>query len=521
MSDAEAPKKGFILSRFNALKTYRESYLTRGYKYSKITIPSLLPEEEDSSTTELLLDYSTVGAEYVNHLANKYVSVMFPVHRCFFKLQLPAEQMIAESQKSGMAPAELEQLFSVTEREARRVLEKKHARVAVLDAMKHLVVTGNSLIYMLPDEELVQNYALDEYVLFRDQSGRTLEIITEDKKSVYSLPDELREEVINSLDDIDEKTDLNEYNVKILTYVRVNPDDPKTYLVNQSVEGIPIGVTEKYTKDLLPWIPCVWQRTRREHYGRGLVEDHYGAFYALSILMEALVAAGIIMTDFKFLVKPGSILDIVRMNSAATGTYHYGNPDDVAMVDHGQKNDMQFVTGLVDEYRKALGKVFLVLSSQIRDSERTTAEENRMRAAELDTAHGGVFGNLALTLQTPMSTLLLRDLDVLIAGSGIEPVILTGIDAMGRASENEKYAYLFEDLSRLQNVPEEFRAWFKGGDLLTKLSTGRDVDASVIKTSEEFQADQQAAMEQQAQMQAGESMIDKAEPEQIAEAMQE
>jgi len=515
----ETPPEGFIMERWQQLKVLRDPYLHRAYKYSAITVPSLMPETKDTASMEMQIDYSTVGAEYVNHLANVYVDEMFPSNRCFFKLQSPVDQLVADSKAVGKSSAEIEQLFGITEREARWMFEKKHTRVAVMDLVKQLIVTGNALLYVLPDERLVQCYAMDEYVLFRDASGNVLEIISEDKRDLSSLPKELQDEVILKVKDIKKDEDSRKHEVRILTYIRVNPNNPEEYLVNQSVEDIPIGETETFSKEFLPWIPCVWTRTRREHWGRGLVEDHYGAFYALSILMEALIAAGIIMTDFKFIVKQGSVLDVIRLNNSASGTYHYGNPEDVTLVDHGRNQSLDFVVGLVDEYRKQLGKVFLVLSSQIRDSERTTAEENRLRAQELNKAHGGVFGNLALTLQTPLATLLLRDLDVILSGTGIKPVIMTGLDAMGRASENEKYLYLFNDLAAMNNVPESFLGWFKGNELLVKLGTGRDVDTSVIKTSEEYQAEQQAAQEQQTQTTASEALIDKATPEQLAESM--
>jgi hypothetical protein len=170
-------------------------------------------------------------------------------------------------------------------------------------------------------------------------------------------------------------------------------------------------------------------------------------------------------------------------------------------------------------YRKQLGKIFLVLSTQMRDAERVTAQENRMRAAELNKAHGGVFGNLALTLQSPMATLILRDVNVLVEGSTVEPVILTGLDAMGRASENEKILNFFADLAAMNDVPEQFLARFNNSDLMTKLGTGRDIDTSIIMSEDELlkqQAEQKKAQEAQT---AGDALIDKSEPEDIAASM--
>jgi len=110
---------------------------------------------------------------------------------------------------------------------------------------------------------------------------------------------------------------------------------------------------------------------------------------------------------------------------------------------------------------------------------------------------------------------------VLIEGSSVEPVIMTGLDAMGRTSENEKLLYAFNDLSALNNVPEQFTARFKISDLLTTILIGRDVDAEVVYTEKEFAATQAQNAEQQVAAGATESMIDKAEPEQLAEGLKQ
>lgn len=517
--DFTNPAEGEIKARHDTLAQTRSQPLSRGYKYSKITIPYLLPENEDTGGQDMQLDYSTVGAEYVNHLANVYLDEMFPSHRCFFKLQMPIEQLLAAAQSEATSITDIEKGFSLAEKEARWRFEQRHARIAVLDFLKQLIVGGNSCLYF-PPEGMAQNYALDQYVLWRDTSGKILEIITVDKKALMSFDTELRAEIMRSLDDITSETDLSKYQVDIYTYIRRDPENPKVFLVDQAVENTPIGDQVTYTEELLPWIPCAWNRVRREVYGRGLVEDHYGSFYALSVLVEALVTAGAICTDFKFLVKPGSVLDVVEMNNSASGTYHYGNPDDVASIDLGKTRELQFVAGLVDNYKKDLGKVFLVLSTQIRDSERTTAEENRLRAAELNKAHGGVFGNLSLTCQRPIATLLLRDIDVILGDSGIEPVIMTGLDAMGRMSENEKIRYAFDDMALLNNVPEELRARFKIANLISTILTGRDIDADILMTEEEFQEMQQAQQQAQEQQMAGEELLKKADSGDIAAGMQ-
>lgn len=521
MIDINNPVDGEILTRYTQLEAIRKPYLDRARKYSKITVPYIMPEEGDTQSSEVQIDYASVGAEYVNHLSNTYLDEMFPVHRSYFKLKMPHIDKKQATEVTGRSEADIESSFAAAETEARWNFERKHTRASLLDHIKQLIITGNSCLYQRPDKEMSQNYAMDEYVIWRDQSGKLLEIITVDKKSLMSLDKALREAVIKVSDDIDDKTDLLKHQVRILTYIRRDADNNDTFLVNQAVEGKMLPGQQSYKEGLLPWIPTYWNRIRREVWGRGLVEDHYGSFYGMSILVEALVTAGAIATDFKWLVRPGSMLDIVEMNNSASGTYHYGNKDDVNPIELGKRSELDFVAGLVDGYRKQLGKIFLVLSSQMRDAERVTAEENRMRAAELNKAHGGVFGSLAITLQRPLAELSLRDMDILIGKTKIEPVVMTGLDAMGRASENEKFLYLFQDLSALASVPEAFLGRFKASDLLKILSIGRDVDTTVVKTDDEYNKEQQAALEQQQKLIAAQEMAGKATPEQLAEGIQQ
>ncbi len=505
-------------NRFNLLKKFRDPYITRAYNYARVTLPYLLSENDDNSSSEVQLDYNSVGAEYVNHLANRYMQELFPAARSFFKLKMDEEAVIEQEKTDGTNKAEQEALLVAGEREGRWMFEQRHARTSILDGLKHTIVTGNACLYWPPKKEKkVQTYAIDEFVILRSMDGTLLELITEDKKAVLALDPEIKQQVIDSMD-LGEDADLSQISAKLYTHVKMSDEDPNTYNVVQAVEGVPVPDSEQsYPKELLPWMPMVWNRTRREMYGRGLVEDHYGAFYAMSVLTEAIVTGGAIMTDFKFLVQPGSIIDVVEMNNSASGTYHYGEKDDINVVETGKVNDFKFIFELINWYKQTLGKAFLSLSSQMRDAERVTAEENRMRAQELETAHGGVFSNYSLTLQTPIATMLLRDIKLDIKGSNINAVVVTGLDAMGRTADNEKMLYLFNDLAQLQNVPEPVQARIKPTELITLMANGRDVEEkNFIMSEEEFMQQQQAAAQAQQQAGAVEEMTKKAEPEQLA-----
>lgn len=503
-------------NRYNTLKTERDKYKLRAINYSKVTIPYIMPESEDITSQELQTDFNSIGADLVNSLANKYAQELFPPSRPFFRLRI--DELVRQE---GQDTAKLDGLLALAERRARWAFEQRQARPVLLDLLKHCIITGNALLYFPPDGGKPTLYALDEYVVNRSISGEVLEIVTVDTKAINALDEEIRDDVIAALD-VDTDENMNEMTATIYTYIRRNKDNPAEYIVDQSVENVPVGDPNQiYKKELLPWITCVWTRTRKEHYGRGLVEDHYGSFWALSVLTEAMVTGAAVMTDIKYLVRPGSVLDVAAMNNAATGTYHYGMPDDVNTVQTNKSADFSFINAVIQDYRQHLGKVFLSISSQMRDAERVTAEENRIRAMELEQAHGGTFSSFAVTLQQPMAMLLLRDIDLNIQGTGIDPIVVTGLDAMGRSAENEKLRYFFDDLAMLNNLPDTTRARLKESSVMTILASGRDVEVEkVVMTDKEYAQAQQAAQEQQAAAMAGQEMLNKAEPEQIAEGVQ-
>jgi len=295
-----------IQNRFKLLKTFRDPYLTRAYSYAKVTLPYLVSEQDDNSSSEVQLDYNSVGAEYVNHLSNRYMQELFPAARSFFKLKMEEEAVQEQESVDGMNKAEQEALLVAGERKGRWMFEQRHARTSILDGLKHTIVTGNACLYWPPKKESkVQMYALDEYVLMRSMDGTLLELITEDKKAVLALDPEIKDQVIADMD-LGDDADLTKVTAKLYTYIKMDEQNPLVYNVAQAIEGVPVpGSEQSYPADLLPWLPMTWNRTRREMYGRGLVEDHYGAFFAMSVLTEAIVTGGAIMTDFKFLFRQG------------------------------------------------------------------------------------------------------------------------------------------------------------------------------------------------------------------------
>lgn len=512
----ETPPEGFIKSRFNTLASTRNKYRDRARDYAKVTIPYLMPEvETGTDSSEFQNDYNTEGAKLVNALANRYMSTLFPAGKSFVKLGMQEQDLQETQQKTGKNKADVDAIFAEVERLFRKKFEAIGSRSGLLDALRHLIVTGNALVHKPKDGKVV-TYAIDEYVMLRSLDGTVTEIITEDKKLVMLLDAELQAQVIAELDLTPE--DLPEQTVSLYTYIRLNPENNKQWLVDQAVDAIPVGTQNSYTEDSFRWFPLVWNRTRRETYGRGLVEDHYGSFWTLSILSEALAVGAVTLADIKFLVRPGSMIDIPELNAAATGTFHYGEQDDINAITSDKQRDIILIKDVMDRYTRHLGEVFMYMPSTMRDAERVTAEENRIRANALENTHTGVYSTLSEDLQYPFSLLIFNEMGITkMLDSNVEIEITTGLSALSRGAENDKINHWIDDLTRTNNVPEDARGRLKMSDFMKVTAAGRDIAFNkFIMTDDEFQAlqEQQAQAQAAAQAQGEASVQQGMEPQQ-------
>ena len=71
-------------------------------------------------------------------------------------------------------------------------VSRQSYRVGIHEALKHLIVTGNALIY-LPDEGGLRVFHLDRFVVQRDPMGRPVKIITKETLAYNTLSDELKD----------------------------------------------------------------------------------------------------------------------------------------------------------------------------------------------------------------------------------------------------------------------------------------------------------------------------------------
>ena len=495
--DAYEVKEGEVKARYDRYKGEREEYLRRGREASLFTIPSLLPEQDHSSTSELFTPFQSIGAEGVNNLSSKLLLSLLPPNAPFFRLVVDnAELEALLSEKRS----EAEEGLAKIERMVMQEIEVRGLRVPISEALKQLIVAGNVLIY-LPPEGQIRVFRLDRYVVKRDSMGNPLEIITKESLSPLSLPERAKE-VITDPESENPTKDLELY-----TCVRWTG---KNWKVHQELEGqIVPGSEGSFTKTKTPFIALRFTHMDGEDYGRGYVEEYLGDLKSLESLTQSIVEGSAAAAKVLFLVRPNGTTRIKTLAESPNGAIVTGDDNDVSSLQLGKSQDFNIAQQTIQMLQTRLSRVFLMNSSIRRDAERVTAEEIRMARQELEIALGGVYAILSQEFQLPLVDILMQRMSKekkipKLPGEGLKPLIVTGVEALGRGEDLNKLGLFLQSLAPLG--PEAMQN-LHISDYINRLAGSLGIDTNgLIKTEEEKAQEQAQAMEQQRSQMQDQSM---------------
>ena len=502
--------------RYHKLAADREIYLDRARECAELTLPALITPEGFSSATDLYQPFQSIGARGVNNLASKLMLLLLPPNSPFFRLAMDSKTK-AELDGEGELRAEIEQGLAGIEREVMGEIENRALRVNFFEALKHLIVSGNVLVH-LPKKGGLRVFPMSSFVVKRAPDGELLEVILQESVSPRALP-----EGIEGIDYTGEE------DLKLYTKVyRVNSD---TYEVYQEVEGhIVPGSEGKYKKDLMPWLALRMVHLDGEDYGRSFVEEYLGDLKSLEGLMEALVSSAAASAKLVFMVRPNASVRRTDLAQSNNGDVILGDPNDVSVLQTEKYPDMRVVLDTVQRIEERLAFAFLLNTAIQRNAERVTAEEIRFMAQELESALGGVYSVLSQEMQLPLVNILMKRMSATkkipkLPKGTVTPVIVTGVEALGRGNDLNKLRTYITDLVSLAQVSPETIQRVNFGDLVTRLATGHGIDTiGLIKTEQELQAEmeaQQQAMQEQMQQQTMQDVASKAIPEVVKAEIQQ
>lgn len=510
LTSSVGSKAASLESKYNQLKGKRESYLSRAEEYAKATLPYLMPESEVTFGDEMQHGWQGFGAKVVNHLSNKIIMTLFPPSRSFFKLQFSAD-VRREMKEQGWDSDLLAKELSAIESDSMTYMDKTTPRDLDIKTAKHLIVTGNYLHYFPDTKKSAIGIGLDQFVVKRDTHGTLLEVIVCQKKALGAMPQEVYDKVKS-----DPKNKHLKDDTEVKLYTGACRDRDGKFKVRQEVLGNPVGTEYNMKEENLPFTILMWNHTHGEDYGRGLVEDHAGDFHVIQILSEAVAKGMVLMSDIKYIVKPGSYTDIDHLVSSPTGEFINGNIDDIGVLQLERYADFSPIIEVLHDYERRVGEAFMVSRAARRDAERVTAYEIRQDAADLEVALGGVYSHLSNIWQKPRAKRLLRmalkDSDAELDIGDFDPEIITGTEALGRLNELDKIMQFTEMLQMTNSWPETMQRRVKWSQYSNKVSAEIGLEIDWLMSEEEYNdqqnAERQAAMQQQLAAEASKAAPD-------------
>ena len=482
--------------RYDALSSGRSEFLNVAVRCSKLTLPYLIREDQGLTTHEkLITPWQSVGAKAVVTLSSKLMLALLPPQTTFFKLQVRDDKLGTELPAD--IKSELDLSFAKIERMVMESIAASTDRVTIHQAIKHLVVGGNALLFM--DKDNIKHYPLNRYVVDRDGSGNVIEIVTKELINKKLLPGAVQQQLGSKLNDVNDNTSsINSEDVEIFTHCR---RENNRMVWHQEVFDMVIpGSQGKAPLSANPWLVMRFASVDGENYGRGRVEEFLGDLRSLEALSQALVEGSAAAAKVVFLVSPSSTTKPQTIAAAGNGAIVQGRPDDVSVIQVGKTADFATASNMASVLERRIAEGFMQLN--IRQSERTTAEEVRLTQLELEQSLGGLFSLLTVEFLVPY---LNRKLMVLqrtgelpkIPKDLVNPTIVAGINALGRGQDRESLTAFITTIAQTIG-PEAMLTYINPEEAIKRLAAAQGIDVlNLVKGMEQQQEEADAQAEQQ------------------------
>jgi len=472
---------------YEALKPIRDNFLKRAERSSALTIPMLIPRDSERRTGSIA-EFDTprqgIGARGVNHLSSRLLLTLLPSGAPFFKYSIDAFALDQLSQLDPNVQSQVKATLAQIEDSVHHYVETEALRVPSAEICKHLIVAGNAC-QAFPKRGGMTFYPLSQYVCVRDPDGdEVMDFVLRECIDKAALDPKLLKLYEASLKQLQyegtkapkapkNSSESSEEYVEI--YTRQYLEDKKYYVRQEFSNGLVIPGSEgSYKVDAVPYNPLRWTKVPGEAYGRGLIEEYIGDLIFLEALSQALIEGALASARVVGLVRPNSSTHPSDINNAKNGEFITGVEDDVKFLQVEKYADLRTASETGARIEKRLESAFLLNSSVTRNAERVTAEEIRYVAQELETALGGVYSILAHEFQLPLVKMILARLEKKgviprfppSLKEKVKPVIITGVDALGRNAELERLRAAFTIFASIVG-PEMAASVMKPGNVGT------------------------------------------------------
>ena len=482
-----------IAGQYAKCESDRYSYLERARDSSRLTIPTIMPDSGSTKSRKFPTPYQSTGARGVSNLSSALLMSLLPPNAPFFRLVIDEEEKAKMNAVDPTIKNEVEKSLADIERAVAKEIEVNNIRVGTFEALRHLVVTGNALLY-LPDEGPMRVIHLDRYVVKRDPSGNARMIILKETVDPMVLPADIREAVYAESGAAEETCDL---------YTMQKTLDNGKIEVVQEVKGKIIESTYKqYPKDKSPFIALRMMRVDGESYGRGYVEQYFGDLQSLEGLTKAIVEGAAASAKVLFLVNPNGTTRARTLSESPNGAIREGTAADVSVLQTQKANDFSVALSATQQINDRLSYAFLLTESTIRNADRVTAEEVRLVTQSIERQLGGIYSVLSMEFQLPLVNRIMDRMQKQkklpkLPKDKVTPAIVTGIEALGRGNDLNRLDIYLSGIAQMLG-PEALGQYINISEYMARRASALGIDTDgLVRSQEELQQMAQQQQEQQ------------------------
>jgi hypothetical protein len=514
------PGPGEIRACFERDHNVRLNILTEARECARLTLPAELPPIDQTQDYELPSNYQSLGARGIINFVGKTMVEVFPADRLWVQQEVAAEVQY----DPGVDPANIERwsqrLFLMDEyimaALASANYTQQRGRMLGLQGtlrqfVTQVVVTGDSL--MRQDDSLrLMVFRRDRYVTRRMDSGDVCYHVTIEGKDPLELTDEQLDMCGLTRSEVEEVESYERYK-PLYTRTEYQPRG-KNWLVEQEFNGHIFNTTEESVSS---HFTAPFNLSPAEHYGRGLVEMNRGDLSSYDAMCEKTLDFAAVASKHYPIIDPSSELQADDLQLPSGSILHdrveNGQAKYLAMYQSNKLNDFSIVQQSKEGLRGDIGKVFLIGSETVRNSERTTlGEVQSVTLAELQGSTGGFYATLYGTLQLPLflSTrykMQRQNKIVTLPKDAVKVQVLSGIEALARQARAQKLVTFVEVIKGLEGTVNDLNMDVVM-EVLARLSGV--YEPGMIKTPEQKQAEQQRAIAAQTQVAAGQQAAETA-----------
>ena len=500
--------KGLAQSRYHGMRADREDFLDMARRCAALTLPYLLTEDGHSHGGRLQQPFQSLGSKGVNALSSKLMLSLFPIQTSFFKLQINDAEIAKVPELTPEIRSEIDMNLSKMEKMVMQQMAETSDRVQLTAAMKHLIVTGNVLIFA--GKKALKVFPLDRYVIERDGDGNVIEIITRELVDRSLLPAEFQKK--QSLLEGNNSNAVGEDGPKFgVAQGKGGRNDAEVYTVCKLVDGQHRWHQECDGKEIkgsrsssplkhTPWLPLRFNVVDGESYGRGRVEEFFGDLSSLDALTRSMIEGSAAAAKVVFMVSPSATTKPQSLARAGTGAIIQGRAEDVSVVQANKGADFRTVQEMIRDLSQRISDAFLILN--VRQSERTTATEVREVQMELDRQLSGIYGSLTVELLTPYLNrklhLMQRSKQMPSLPKGlIMPTVVAGLGGVGRGEDRAALIEFMQTVGQAMG-PEALQQFIDPTEFLKRLAAASGIDTlNLVKSPETMAQEQQQSQQQQ------------------------